>query len=52
MGTKDLVAWGSDLLGFERNAPRMTLEWVEDAGHFLPEERPDVVLRHARELFA
>lgn len=36
--------------GFEPHADDMTVELV-DAGHFLPEERPDLVTRHARELF-
>jgi pimeloyl-ACP methyl ester carboxylesterase len=30
----------------------MTIEWVADTGHFLPEERPEVVVERARELFA
>jgi pimeloyl-ACP methyl ester carboxylesterase len=25
---------------------------VDGCGHFVPEERPDVVVRHARDLFA
>jgi pimeloyl-ACP methyl ester carboxylesterase len=28
----------------------MKLELVDGCGHFVPEERPDVVVRHAREL--
>jgi pimeloyl-ACP methyl ester carboxylesterase len=32
-------------------APNMTIEWVDGAGHFLPEERPDLVVARARELF-
>jgi pimeloyl-ACP methyl ester carboxylesterase len=37
--------------GFEPHADDMTLELVDGCGHFLPEERPDLVVRHARELF-
>jgi pimeloyl-ACP methyl ester carboxylesterase len=29
----------------------MALELVDGCGHFPPEERPDLVVRHARELF-
>jgi pimeloyl-ACP methyl ester carboxylesterase len=36
--------------GFEPHADDMQVELV-DGGHFLPEERPDVVVRNARELF-
>ena len=39
------------LHGFEPHADDMSLELVDGCGHFVPEERPDVVLRHARELF-
>ncbi|MGH2716488.1 MAG: alpha/beta fold hydrolase [Thermoleophilaceae bacterium] len=38
--------------GFEPHADDMTAELVDGCGHFLPEERPDLVARHARELFA
>jgi pimeloyl-ACP methyl ester carboxylesterase len=37
--------------GFEPHADDMALELVDGCGHFLPEERPDLVVRHARELF-
>ena len=40
------------LRGFEPHADDMKLELVDDCGHFVPEERPDLVVRHARELFA
>jgi pimeloyl-ACP methyl ester carboxylesterase len=29
----------------------MQLDLVDGCGHFVPEERPDLVVRHARELF-
>jgi pimeloyl-ACP methyl ester carboxylesterase len=51
VGSRDLVFIGSDLRGFENNAPNMTLYPIEGVGHFLPEERPDIVVDHARELF-
>lgn len=51
VGSGDLVFQGSDLKGFERNAPQMTLHRIDGVGHFLPEERPDVVIENARELF-
>jgi pimeloyl-ACP methyl ester carboxylesterase len=37
--------------GFESHADDMALELVDGCGHFVPEERPDVIVRHARELF-
>jgi pimeloyl-ACP methyl ester carboxylesterase len=51
VGSKDIVFAGSDLLGFEENAPNLELHRVEGVGHFLPEERPELVVEHARELF-
>lgn len=32
-------------------APALETEWVENTGHFLPEERPELVVARARELF-
>jgi pimeloyl-ACP methyl ester carboxylesterase len=37
--------------GFEPHADDMQLDLLDGCGHFLPEERPDVVVRHARALF-
>jgi pimeloyl-ACP methyl ester carboxylesterase len=39
------------LPGFERNAPNMRLELVPDCGHFIVDERPELVLTRAREFF-
>lgn len=50
MGEHDPIGANSDLGGYERNAPRMEVEWVPGAGHFLPEEAPEVVIRRIREL--
>jgi pimeloyl-ACP methyl ester carboxylesterase len=38
--------------GFERHASQMRLELVPDSGHFLVEEKPELVIDRARELFA
>jgi pimeloyl-ACP methyl ester carboxylesterase len=51
VGEGDPIVRGADLRGFEDHADDMTVERVADAGHFLPEERPDVVAERARELF-
>ncbi|HEY7074209.1 MAG TPA: alpha/beta fold hydrolase [Solirubrobacteraceae bacterium] len=37
--------------GSERGADALAVETVPGAGHFLPEERPELVARRARELF-
>ncbi|MEJ7876537.1 MAG: alpha/beta hydrolase, partial [Solirubrobacterales bacterium] len=52
MGERDPIAKGADLEGYESHAPEMTLEWVPGAGHFLPEEEPELVARQAQELAA
>ena len=52
VGDEDLTVRGADLRGHERNAPRLEVERVVGAGHFLPEERPELVAARARELFA
>jgi len=43
-GVADPVIRPRNLEGFEANAPQMTLEVVEDAGHWLPEEAPGALL--------
>lgn len=47
-GTEDAAVKGSALDG--ANADDLTVHWVQGAGHFLPDEAPDVVARHAVEL--
>jgi pimeloyl-ACP methyl ester carboxylesterase len=37
--------------GYEPHADDMDVELVEGCGHFIPEERPDLLVRRARELF-
>jgi len=52
-GDRDVIVKGAHTTGqHEVYAPSMTIERVPDTGHFLPEERPDVVVARARELFA
>lgn len=52
-GRRDQILQGSHATGqHERYAPHTTIEWVDDTGHFLPEERPELVVQRARELFA
>ena len=52
-GRRDRILQGARTSGeHESFAPGMTIEWVDDTGHFLPEERPELVAERARELFA
>jgi pimeloyl-ACP methyl ester carboxylesterase len=51
-GTEDKVLDHRLLSGFERNAPNMRLELVHGVGHFIVDERPELVRERARELFA
>jgi pimeloyl-ACP methyl ester carboxylesterase len=50
-GTEDYVQDHRLLPRFEHNAPNMRLELVPGCGHFIVEERPELVLERARELF-
>jgi pimeloyl-ACP methyl ester carboxylesterase len=51
-GTRDAVVHPSFLRGYERHADDMTLELVEDAGHWIAEQMPELVLARARRFFA
>ena len=48
-GTADRPQRHQTLPGFERSAPNMSLELVPDTGHFIVDERPELVLERARE---
>ena len=52
VGERDPIVRGADLRGHEGHATDMSIERVPDAGHFLPEERPELVADRAHELFA
>ena len=47
-GTEDVAVKGASLEG--ANADDLVVQWVPGAGHFLPDERPEVVIAAAREL--
>jgi pimeloyl-ACP methyl ester carboxylesterase len=47
-GARDLTITPALLRGFEPYADAMTVEVVPDAGHFLPEECPELVAERAR----
>ena len=47
VGERDPVGNPSALAGYEPHAPQLRLETVPRCGHFLPEERPEVVLEKA-----
>jgi pimeloyl-ACP methyl ester carboxylesterase len=51
-GTGDFVMRPHNLDGFEPYADEMRVELVEDAAHFIVEEKPELVSRRALELFA
>ncbi len=50
-GEADPVIRGDILGGYEPYADEMSVEIVERCGHFVAEERPDVVIERAQELF-
>lgn len=50
-GGRDPILRGSSLAGHEDYADDMAIEWVPDAGHFLPEEAPEAILGRARSFF-
>lgn len=50
VGDRDPIVRGADLRGFEAHAAAMEVEWVPGAGHFLPEERPELVAERIKEI--
>ncbi len=50
VGAEDPVITPDVVMGFEPFADDMTLEWVPGAGHWLPEERPELVVERIEEL--
>jgi pimeloyl-ACP methyl ester carboxylesterase len=51
-GTGDFALRHEILAGCERHADEMEVELVEDCGHFIADERPELVAERAREFFA
>jgi pimeloyl-ACP methyl ester carboxylesterase len=49
---EDAVQKTIPLHGYERNAPNLEIEVVPDTGHFIVDERPELVLARARAFFA
>ncbi len=51
-GTGDMVLRPEVLDGYEKHADDMELILVDDCGHFIADEKPELVAEHAREFFA
>ncbi|MGE0067196.1 MAG: alpha/beta fold hydrolase [Solirubrobacterales bacterium] len=51
-GEDDFVLRPSMLGGYQNHADEMRVELVPDCGHFIADERPDLVAARAREFFA
>jgi len=51
-GVEDAILRPELLDGYEEHADEMTVELVRDCGHFIADERPELVAERARELFA
>jgi pimeloyl-ACP methyl ester carboxylesterase len=51
-GTGDQALKHTILAGYERHADDMLVEKVEGCGHFIADERPDLVAKRAREFFS
>jgi pimeloyl-ACP methyl ester carboxylesterase len=51
-GVGDVVLRPELLEGYERHADEMEVELVEDSGHFIADERPELVAERACDFFA
>lgn len=51
-GTGDIVLRPELLDGYERHADDMEVELVPDSGHFIADEKPELVAERARDFFA
>jgi pimeloyl-ACP methyl ester carboxylesterase len=51
-GSDDLVLRPSMLAGYQRHAEQMEVVLVPGCGHFIADERPELVAEHAREFLA
>jgi pimeloyl-ACP methyl ester carboxylesterase len=51
-GTGDVVLRPELLAGYEDRADDMEVELVDDCGHFIADERPQLVAERARAFFA
>jgi pimeloyl-ACP methyl ester carboxylesterase len=51
-GAKDLYVSAATTRGWEEHADDMSAEYVPDSGHFIPEEKPDLVADRIRAFFA
>lgn len=51
-GTDDAALPPELLAGYERHADDMSVELVHDCGHFIADERPELVSERARDFFA
>lgn len=51
-GADDAALRPEMLAGYERHADDMTVEFVHDCGHFIADERPELVAERARDFFA
>ena len=51
-GTEDFVLQPRHLAGYQHHADQMEVELVPGCGHFIADERPDLVAERAREFFA
>jgi pimeloyl-ACP methyl ester carboxylesterase len=51
-GTGDPVLRPELLSGYERHTDAMEVELVSECGHFIVDERPELVEARAREFFA
>ncbi len=50
-GTDDVAQTPGMLPGYERHADRMSVDLVADCGHFIVDERPQLVAEQARDFF-